>query len=453
MRWMAWMSLVALVAACGDDDSTPMMDAGTDAEVAEDLGGPEDAGPQDMGTDAGDPGCTEGCAIVEVSAGSDFACARRENGQVLCWGGNRFGQLGDGSMRQSTTCGMGTASDIPYCAPDPQEVLLVTATAIDSTGVGSCATQADGTLWCWGLTDAIDEGAGERRRLFTAEQRAGFAMVDTFAKAGSHTCAVQDDGSVICAGQNDSGQLGVADFEDHPTPAGVSLADALQVEAGGVFSCARTATAVYCWGDNDSGQLGEDVAHEVCGDLGNQYDCSSTPVEVTFADPTAVESIALGSNHACALMNDTTVQCWGLNATGQAGQLGGGNIATPTEVSGLTDVEMLVAGGNTTCALVTGGTAKCWGANDEGQLGDGQDVGTHETCSSLAGGDIDCSSVPTDAALPEAATDLAVGSFHVCALGESGAVYCWGWNDQRQLGPNGAESRTRSTMPLEVTGL
>ena len=37
--------------------------------------------------------------VVEVSAGGRHACARRANGQVLCWGENTYAQLGNGSGR------------------------------------------------------------------------------------------------------------------------------------------------------------------------------------------------------------------------------------------------------------------------------------------------------------------------------------------------------------------
>lgn len=35
--------------------------------------------------------------IIEIRAGGDHTCARRRNGQVVCWGKNAAGQLGDGS--------------------------------------------------------------------------------------------------------------------------------------------------------------------------------------------------------------------------------------------------------------------------------------------------------------------------------------------------------------------
>ncbi|NIR41686.1 MAG: RCC1 repeat-containing protein, partial [Actinobacteria bacterium] len=107
-------------------------------------------------------------------------------------------------------------------------------------------------------SDSIDEGGGSRRRLFSPEERAGFTTIASFGKGSRHTCAIQDDGTLLCAGQGESGQLGVGDFEDHPTPLSVDITDPLEVVASGDFGCARTATEVLCWGENLGGQLGDD---------------------------------------------------------------------------------------------------------------------------------------------------------------------------------------------------
>jgi hypothetical protein len=83
-------------------------------------------------------------------------------------------------------------------------------------------------------------------------------------------------------------------------------------------------------------------------------------------------SIALGAGHACALLEDHRIKCWGDNDSGQLGY--GDNVdrgksradmgdALPAVDlgTGRTAVQ-LVAGEYTTCALLDDGHVKCWGA-------------------------------------------------------------------------------------------
>jgi alpha-tubulin suppressor-like RCC1 family protein len=98
----------------------------------------------------------------------------------------------------------------------------------------------------------------------------------------------------------------------------------------------------------------------------------------TFLDvaglTSGVQSLALGADHGCALMNDSSVRCWGHNGDGQLGNTTGIGLAagqpTPSEVVGLTNVSALALGDAFSCAL-TGSTIKCWGKNQVGQLGGG----------------------------------------------------------------------------------
>ena len=82
-----------------------------------------------------------------------------------------------------------------------------------------------------------------------------------------------------------------------------------------------------------------------------------------------------GSLHACALLRQGTVNCWGLN---QAGQLGYATqddptrpvheqgISTPDEVRGLRSVRDVAVGLMHNCSLEEKSTVKCWGGNTNG---------------------------------------------------------------------------------------
>lgn len=81
--------------------------------------------------------------------------------------------------------------------------------------------------------------------------------------------------------------------------------------------------------------------------------------------------IAQTADHACVLLDDGTVRCWGGNAEGQLG-LGASlaSVGTPTVVPDLHDIAE-IAGGDHTCARSCDGTIRCWGANLLGEVGDG----------------------------------------------------------------------------------
>lgn len=140
----------------------------------------------------------------------------------------------------------------------------------------------------------------------------------------------------------------------------------------------------------------------------------------------AAQSVSVGGQHSCALMQDTTVQCWGLNSSGQLGVNSTTSQATPQKVVGLTGVRQIAAARDHTCALTTQGLVYCWGLNNTGQLGNGT------TTNSLQ---------PTQVSGLSAVTQIAVGggdgAGHSCALLSTGQVRCWGTNGYNQVSAGG----------------
>lgn len=140
-----------------------------------------------------------------------------------------------------------------------------------------------------------------------------------------------------------------------------------QLSAGGGHACAVLDDGkVRCWGDDGSGQLGSGR---------DQYDgvterWTATPV-VDLADATSVSARAAQS---CAVRTNKTVVCWGANDRGALGVAPGGEtFARPVAVPGVVDVEEVSVGLDHTCARHGDGRVSCWGWGSWGALANGID--------------------------------------------------------------------------------
>lgn len=76
---------------------------------------------------------------VEVAGGAYHHCVARRDGSVVCWGKNWYGQLGDGTRRESTR---------PVVVRDVTGVRALAAGPNDA-----CAIDGDGVMVCWGRFD------------------------------------------------------------------------------------------------------------------------------------------------------------------------------------------------------------------------------------------------------------------------------------------------------------
>jgi len=149
-------------------------------------------------------------------------------------------------------------------------------------------------------------------------------------------------------------------------------------------------------------------------------------------------AVAANRSNTCAVL-ETNVQCWGYN---HDGELGNGGTApgspAPVAVLGLSSgVTAIAVGQSHACAVVMGGV-QCWGLNDLGELGNGSMVMYSDTPVAVSG-------------LSSGVTAVAAGVDYTCALTMAGAVWCWGYNADGQLG-NGS-TVMYSDVPVAVSGL
>ena len=212
------------------------------------------------------------------------------------------------------------------------------------------------------------------------------------------------------------------EFTGPPAPDGAIQFAA--VTAGYFHSCGLSlAGRAYCWGGNTWGTLGD-----------GSRTASNRPVAV--AGGLRYTMIESGAGHTCGVTESGKVYCWGLNDEGHVGaDWVSRGIEEPHVVPGNQFWVRVSAGHDHSCALTNDGVAWCWGDNVTGHLG--------------SGGDFARSFEPVRVASSETFTTVVAGYYQSCALTESGQMYCWGRNDQGQIGDGSNDNRF---TPVPVAG-
>lgn len=307
--------------------------------------------------------------ISAIAAGVEHSVALTNDGSVWTWGGNRYGQLGDGST---------VARHAPVqVRGEGGEGNLDGMTAI-AAGVGhTVALARDGTVWVWGRQSLHEWDDAQclptRVKTKSGEDLTGITAI---AAGEEHTVALREDGTVWTWGINWEGTLGDGTQTRIYDAVKAKIAGCTSVAAGGraTFALkkdeATNSFAAWSWGDNYTGQLGDGTnTHRL------------TPVRVKGEDTagflTGVSRIAGGMGHTVALKDDGTVWAWGSGSRGQLGDAATSARYAPVQVKGeggkdfLTHVTGIAAGEQHTLAVRDDGTLWAWGKNNHGQLGSG----------------------------------------------------------------------------------
>jgi alpha-tubulin suppressor-like RCC1 family protein len=98
--------------------------------------------------------------------------------------------------------------------------------------------------------------------------------------------------------------------------------------------------------------------------------------------------------------------------------------------SGGSDWQFVSSGGDHTCAIKANGNAYCWGSNRYGQLG----VAVGDTVCGAGTSQFRCSPAPMQVQPGVKFTSISAGARHTCALTTAREAYCWGANDDGQVG-------------------
>jgi alpha-tubulin suppressor-like RCC1 family protein len=341
--------------------------------------------------------------------GFQFTCAVRADATVRCWGSNGYGQLGDGTLVDSTT---------PVRVEGLDRVVGITAGFWHV-----CALRDDGTAWCWGRNDSRQVDAGAATYRTSPVRIDGLSDLVDLAAGYYHTCALRTDGRVFCWGNNTYGQLG-RPMSPVITPTEVAdLEIVADIASKDSHNCATLGTGeVVCWGYNAYGQIGD----------GTLVDAFSV-----FRVPEIHDAIAVATGHyfTCAVRAEgDRVTCWGDDRQLQLGSETPAASRPPQDLAGLGRVSSLALGAEHGCALLQTGRVACWGGNLAGVRGDAE---------SGARGS------PREVLGIDDAGRVGAGSYHMCFRNATGGIACWGRNSGGELGSG---DRTGSASPRGVVG-
>jgi alpha-tubulin suppressor-like RCC1 family protein len=244
---------------------------------------------------------------VEISTGGTHACARVAEGEVLCWGGNASGQLGiddefPGCAIIPTAECAGNATRVPG---------ISNAVQISAGGSHTCARLADRTVVCWGGNDFGQLGDGTTTQRSAPAPVVGFADAVAISAGEYNTCALDARGSVWCWGRDYDHALGIGDTAPDTCEIGpdmiatcartpVHVMDgAVAVSSGLNGACAIASTGqALCWGWGIGGKVGDGAEES-----------RSLPTEVSGGASFA--SIDCGYYQSCGITTEGAVLCWG----------------------------------------------------------------------------------------------------------------------------------------------
>ena len=187
--------------------------------------------------------------IVAVAADGRHSLALDAEGTIWAWGGNTFGQLGDGTdaTERLTPVQVNRPTDLPAGAK-----FIAIAAGISH----SLALASDGSVYAWGLSESGQAGGGGKRR---APRRVQLLKDILAIRAGGHhSLALRSNGYVYAWGRNDAGQLGDGTRNNAFWPMMVKGLDhVIDIAAGSVNAMAvRADGSVWAWGWNEKGALG-----------------------------------------------------------------------------------------------------------------------------------------------------------------------------------------------------
>ena len=349
--------------------------------------------------------------FAHVSAGRYHTVAIDTHGQLWTWGGNAFGQLGDGTtaLSRGEPARIGIATNWYYVAAGEFH---------------NVALNSNGELWAWGNNESGRLGDGSRSHR-NIPARVGASVNWSSVSAGNeHTVAISEYGELWAWGNNSQGRLGVGGgifIRDTPMRVG-SQVNWSSVSAGGSHTVAINEYGeLWAWGRNLHGRLGD-------GTTVNRME----PVRVGLA--TNWSSVSAGYEHTLATTTNGQLWAWGNSANGRLGGGGAAANLAPMRIGATTNWLGVSAGNMHSAAVTTSGELWAWGHGAHGRLGNGEITDRNTP-------------VQVDANINWAS--VSTGNAHTMAVTTSGELWAWGANGSGRLGDRTTTTRLAPVRIIE----
>ncbi len=287
-----------------------------------------------------------------------FVLAAPADASLVGWGANGHGELGTGLKG-------------PPQVPVEAGPALAGAVQVVSTYFTSYALMPDGTVWSWGGNAFGQLGDGDQVTHLTPVQVHGLTGVKEVAAGGAHAIALLSNGRVATWGGDGWGTVGNGTTAHGRPGTGVrpalvpvllNVQGAVAVAASGADDAVLLANGtVLAWGENRDGQLGDGTTEE--------KDVPTPVAGLTGVRAIALGAESSLGGHLLALRSDGTLWAAGGNGRGQLGDGTTVSHSVAVRVAGLAGVSAISSSADHTLALLSDGSVWAWGGDTFGQLG------------------------------------------------------------------------------------
>lgn len=358
-----------------------------------------------------------------ISAGSRHACGVTEDGSGYCWGSGDNRRLGVADTGDQ---------DIPTLVQGGYSWQEIHAGTNSSCGITN-----DRVTYCWGGDDYGQLGNGELNETQEIPVKVEGDHVFRHLELGGgySVCGVSVENELFCWGRGEKYALGNGDVSNISIPT-LIMSNIYSADLGYNYGCAlKNSGAAFCWGEGLNGQTG----------LGYNYPVSKFPSMVLspetwlngmISDPQIVEGngsnrlswiLPPGSAGVLILSHESDINVSPKNGVGYSigDQVGSARVVYVGTGSTFTDTNLI------------------------------NDSNVHYTLYSFDGYFSYSSAtwlMGTPSESPDYHQKIAIGLYGGCAINSTGTPYCWGDNSLDFLG-NGMENGSLSPSPVNISGI